>query len=191
MRRDQNGQAVNDANDANDGQGEDQILLPSEVEPLKKSCDAQTEVSLYDVAKLYRNPLIRQVHVDQCAMDGRNVGTQSTTTFFEDKATDTKHLIDLSKKKSKKVQVNFKSSYLLEQAMKSDQACKHQCGVPKKFFIMMDKALLKIESSRALTKQDKLLLFFIKLRYNDPFTRLGCLFQVHRTTGKDKIRNNP
>jgi hypothetical protein len=176
-------------NDVNDGQ--DQVWLPyndEEEEPQKKSSEVQTDVNIFDVGKLYSNAKIRQVHVHQCATDGRNAATQSTTTLYEDKSTDTKHLIYLSVKKSKKVQVNFRSSYLLEQAMKSDQACKHQCGVPKKFFIMIDKALPMIKSSRVLTKQDKLLLFIMKLRYNDPYTRLGCLFQVHRTTASDAFK---
>jgi hypothetical protein len=147
-----------------------------------KSVYIQTEVTLEEVAKLYSKPKLIHVQHSECSLDGKNSSVQVETKFFEERGSQISFQPVM---KSKKVEAKLSNQDILEEALKSDKACMEQCGIARSFLLMTEHELTELKSSRAISKIEKLLLFFMKLRYNDPFTRLGRLFHIHRTTASE------
>ena len=84
--------------------------------------------------------------------------------------------------KSKQVQAAFKKPTFVERCLSNTQSCKETLGIELEFFNWICDQLAPVNSSRKLTKEDKIAAFFMKLKFNLPFTFLGHIFNVHRTT---------
>ena len=74
--------------------------------------------------------------------------------------------------------------------LRTEEDYKKMCGVSRAFFrqvsIILDE---DIKNTRSSTKDDKIMMFFMKIRHNLSYFMMSKIFQIHRTTISQNVEN--
>ena len=101
---------------------------------------------------------------------------QTDHNEFRDKSTETQGLLEETEPDKFKI--------------KSDEELKSVCGITLAYLSVISTMIgTAVANGRKVSKRDKLILFFIKLKFNLPFLCLGVLFGVERRTASEIFNN--
>ncbi len=112
---------------------------------------------------------------------------ENDSTVWNDKETQTPH--KLTKDVAVVTDPNTNSHIVADQVLQSEEVCKSMCGVAMWFFKMTLEQVDDALRARVLTKEDQLVLYFMKLNQSLEFTVLGTIFKCNERTASSIFAN--